>query len=73
MPRVTVKPVSPRRRGTRTGSKSQALVKIISRHGIYESAYKQEKSDIDKAITTLESGKKKDLREKYKKYIKCHA
>lgn len=40
----------------------------ITVHNVY---YMQEKSDIDKAIATLENGNKINLCNKYKKYLEC--
>lgn len=57
-----------RTHGRRTSSASRKS----SRNAIvraYDSAYKQESSDIDKAINTLISGKEKNLRSKYQKYL----
>ena len=58
---------SQRNKCRRTVSRTRTHITLISI--VYENAYKQENIDIDKAIATLQNGKNRNLREKYKKYL----
>ena len=58
---------SRKNRCRRTVSRTRTHISLIG--VVYENAYKQENLDIDKAIATLQHGKTRNLREKYKKYL----
>jgi hypothetical protein len=51
--------------GRHTLSRRRTAIHCLKTHA---STYDHEKKDIEKAVVTLEKGKKEDLQAKYKKY-----